>query len=130
MTPKRLILPLCAALALTLPAGAIAKNNNQGHGAAPNAAAGCPPGLAKKNPACVPPGQARKAQPNIYREQEHHRYRVGDRVNGDYIVIQNPARYGLDPYGTYYRVDDEINQIQRDTRTILNFIGLASRILN
>ena len=68
----------------------------------------CPPGLAKKNPPCVPPGQAKK-------QGWDHRHRVGDRLNlADYLLIQDPWRYGLndrdgwnyyrDPYGIY-RVD-------------------------
>jgi len=79
---------------------------------------GCPPGLAKKSVPCVPPGQAKKG----------HGY--GDRVTGDYVIIRNPGRYGLDPDETYYRVGDQIVRVDRDTRKILDFIGAAAAILN
>lgn len=49
---KTLISALVASLALSSPA--FAGNGNGKHGA------GCPPGLAKKNNGCLPPGQAKK----------------------------------------------------------------------
>jgi len=48
---------------------------------------GCPPGLAKKANGCQPSGLAKKQ--GIY-----HR---GDRIHGDYIILRNPGRYGLNP---------------------------------
>ncbi|MBM1813938.1 excinuclease ABC subunit A [Sulfitobacter pseudonitzschiae] len=77
----------------------------------------CPPGLAKKNPPCVPPGQARK-------------YNRGDVINGDYIIIRDPGRYGLDRGQTYYRVGDYVYRVDRDTREVLDLIGAVARILN
>ncbi len=61
---KKLILAL-GALALGFTGPALAKpGHGHGHGpamAAPGyGIAGCPPGLAKKNPPCIPPGQAKK----------------------------------------------------------------------
>lgn len=78
----------------------------------------CPPGLAKKSPACVPPGLAK------------NRYRVGDRISGDYIVIRDPGRWGLDPDETYYRVGDQVLRVDRDTKRVLDLIGAAAAILN
>lgn len=87
----------------------------------PHNIAGCPPGLAKKSPACVPPGQAKKhATP----------YRVGDRIIGDYVIVDPPGRYGLDPRQTYYRVGDNIFRVNRETREVLDFIGAAAALLN
>lgn len=78
----------------------------------------CPPGLAKKSPACIPPGQVGKA------------YRVGDRITGDYVVIRNPGRWGLDPNETYYRIGDQVLRVDRDTKVVLDLIGAAAAILN
>jgi hypothetical protein len=62
----------------------------------------CPPGLAKKDPPCVPPGQAR-----------HMRY------------LDDYARYSLPglPYGQrYVIVEDQIAIIDEETYEILQFI--------
>lgn len=80
----------------------------------------CPPGLAKKATVCVPPGQAKASSPND---------RVGERIKGDYVVVDRPARYGLDPNQTYYRVGDDIFRVDRDTREVLDFIGAAAALL-
>lgn len=81
------------------------------------ASAGCPPGLAKKNPPCVPPGQAKA------------RYNIGDRIERDYIVIRDPYRYGWEN-GTYYRVGDYVYRVDSETRKVLNFIGAAAALLD
>lgn len=94
-------------------------NGAAGHGPVLAQAAHCPPGLAKKNPPCVPPGQVGKA-----------RYRVGDRITGDYILIRDPGRYRLDPNQTYYRVGDYVYRVDRDTRKVLDFLGAAAALLN
>lgn len=77
----------------------------------------CPPGLAKKNPPCVPPGQAKK-------------YGIGDRIDGKYDRIRNPERYGLDRNQTYYRVGDYVYRIDRDTKEVLDLIGAIGAVLN
>src|SRR3954454_9036036 len=59
---------------------------------------GCPPGLAKKNPPCVPPGQAKKL------------FGVGQRfvpgLANPYAYNRIPydlrSQYGLNPYDNYY----------------------------
>ncbi len=90
----------------------------------------CPPGLAKKAVPCVPPGQAKKHS-GYDRDRDHYDgYRRGDVIRGDYVVIREPGRYGLDPYGTYYRVGDQVLRVDRDTREVLDLIGAAARVLN
>ncbi|WP_380055084.1 excinuclease ABC subunit A [Falsihalocynthiibacter sp. SS001] len=79
---------------------------------------GCPPGLAKKNNGCLPPGQAKKI------------YGRGDRLEGDYDLIKNPDRYGLKPGKTYYRLGDYVYQVNRETKEVLDLIGAVSAILN
>jgi hypothetical protein len=83
---------------------------------------GCPPGLAKKSPACVPPGLAKK--------QHHDRYRVGDRIDRDYIVIRDPDRYGLDPGQSYYRAGNYVYRVDRETREVLDLIGAIAAVLD
>ncbi len=85
---------------------------------------GCPPGLAKKSPACIPPGQAKKL------------FGVGQRVplgyNGllGYNAIPNNLRtyYGqqLDPRSRYiydqnylYRVDPRTMMVEQVLNAIL-----------
>ncbi|MHA6262146.1 hypothetical protein ACXYMO_03005 [Arenibacterium sp. CAU 1754] len=87
----------------------------------PGLAAPCPPGLAKKNPPCIPPGQVKN--------RARHRYTVGQNILNDYVIIRNPMLYGLDRYALYYLVGNEIYLMDRDTRKILAFVGLASVLL-
>ncbi|MDF1620034.1 hypothetical protein [Pseudothioclava nitratireducens] len=83
---------------------------------------GCPPGLAKKNNGCRTPGLAKK---------EHtHRYRVGDHIRGDYVIIEYPRRYGLDPRYTYWRTDGYVFRVNRETGEILDLIGAVAAILD
>ncbi|PWJ12131.1 excinuclease ABC subunit A [Jannaschia seohaensis] len=76
---------------------------------------GCPPGLAKKSPACVPPGQAKKAG-----------YAVGDRYEGAWDTVRRD-RYGLPPLAegeAYVRVGDRILRLDREERIILDVVQL------
>ncbi len=121
-------LTIAAALAVlsiaTCPALADSKKHKPpaAHGNG-NAAWGCPPGLAKKSPPCVPPGQAKK----------HYRHHVGEvlRVD-DYVLLRDPRRYGLDesPRWNYYRGDRDIYRVDRQTRRILAVLELADAFLN
>ena len=97
-------------------------------------ARGCPPGLAKKHNGCTPPGHAQqkhhKKDKHYKDDHRYHRYRAGDRIEREYIVIREPARYGLDPRNTYYRVEDDIFKVDSQTRKVINFIGAATALLN
>lgn len=119
---KKLIL-IAGAAALAFTGPALAKPGN-GHGN-PHAqgvmgygAGGCPPGLAKKNPPCMPPGQAKKL------------FGVGQRVPLGYqgLLGYNSLPYNvrnyygnqLDPYSRYvydqnylYRVDPKTMLVQQ-----------------
>jgi hypothetical protein len=86
----------------------------------------CPPGLAKKNPPCVPPGQAKKQAAN-------YGYRVGDDLRvGDFIRIRDPWAYGLDTRSgwDYYRDDRQIYRIDSGTRRILAVLELIEAFSN
>lgn len=113
------------ALLLALPAMAVADRFSQPR--APQAdmilpaAANCPPGLAKKNPPCVPPGQARKSG------DDH--YRIGERLPDSFIILRSPSRYGLDPRYTYYERNGYVVHVDRESRKILNLIGAVADLL-
>jgi hypothetical protein len=88
--------------------------------------AGCPPGLAKKNPPCVPPGQARN-QGVRYGNQ------VGDVLRvGDYIVIRDPRRYDLEQRAgwNYYRDGHRILRVDSGTRRVLAVLELIEAFSN
>ncbi|MFY0632450.1 MAG: RcnB family protein [Vannielia sp.] len=89
---------------------------------------GCPPGLAKKSPACVPPGQAKKAD----RARADHHIRVGSYLDGDYVVVK-PWQYGLEPAprGSRYAVyDGVLVRIDSDTAEVLDLIRAVGAIVN
>lgn len=109
---KFLLLGLVMAIATTAPTASLSKNRID-H---------CPPGLANKNPPCVPPGLAM------------HGLRVGDRLpHGDYIIIRDPHRYRLPRLRrgeSYYRIGDSYVRIHRETREILELIEAVAAILD
>jgi hypothetical protein len=86
---------------------------------------GCPPGLAKKSPACVPPGHAGKGIRSI---------REGDYLyDYSYHQIRYPDRYGLLPPRRgeeYYIVDGRIFSVDQSTYEILDLIGAVAAILD
>lgn len=88
--------------------------------------ADCPPGLAKKNPPCIPPGQARKGD-------VHYGTRIGDVLRvGDYLVIRDPRRYDLAtrPGWSYYRDGDRVYRVDSGTRRILAVLNLIDAFTN
>ena len=98
----------------------------------------CPPGLAKKSPACIPPGQAKKAErsddrPNVLWVGDRH-YHVGDRlVEPRYHYVTRPALYGLDPLldgSRYVIVDNKLVRVDGDTLELLALMRIVDRILD
>ncbi|WP_120635332.1 hypothetical protein [Ruegeria sp. EL01] len=100
-----------AILLLALSPAAVIAGNGKGK------AGHCPPGLAKKAVPCVPPGQVNKL------------YRAGDRIDQDYVWIDDPGRYGLARGGNYVHAGDYVYRIDPDTRKVLNLIGAIADIL-
>ncbi|WP_417741108.1 excinuclease ABC subunit A [Salipiger sp.] len=111
---RTLALAALSAGALTMPIAA---------SAAPK---GCPPGLAKKQNGCNPPGHV-KGYTDRDDDDYRYRYRTGDRIDGDVIILRNPDRYGL-PNGTYYRNDDVVYRVDPETRKVLNVIGAIAAL--
>lgn len=139
-SPRRLSPLIGAALIAVLPLAALADKpahaGKGGHGAskaqtvAPKArtgkriaqANGCPPGLAKKDPACLPPGQARKgvAVGRVVDRSEVH-------------LISRPGLYGLAeaPAGSRYAiVDGRLVRISKDSYKILSVLRAVDAILD
>jgi hypothetical protein len=109
---KRLI-PIVAILALSSTAAAFA--NGPDH---------CPPGLAKKTPACVPPGLAMK-------------YEAGDRIDPetDRRVIRDWDDLGLprpgeDEIYIALPADNEIVRVLRDGLVVVEAIGILENWIN
>lgn len=80
----------------------------------------CPPGLAKKNNGCMPPGQAKK-------------WRVGSRLPGDVVYYPVPndvvVRLGMPPSGyKYVRVAADILMIAVGTSMVVDAIEDLSRL--
>ena len=91
-----------------------AKNVHQGHAAANWwGNRGCPPGLAKKNNGCLPPGIAKQS------------FNVGDRWLGNYglwnynqVPLDWRTQYGLDPVNRYYYRDGYLYSVDPTTRLV------------
>ncbi len=56
-------------------------------------------------------------------------YQVGDRLTTDYMYLYAPERFGLEPDETYYRADGYLFRVDRDTRQVLEVIGLMATLL-
>lgn len=82
--------------------------------------ANCPPGLAKKSPACIPPGQAKRL------------FREGQRVGAGYdyytpygnIPINYRNQYGLDDDYRYIYRDNYIYEVDPVTSLVRRIISL------
>jgi hypothetical protein len=90
---------------------------------------GCPPGLAKKNPPCVPPGQVNKGATTKQWVGRTHIGDVADR--DDLIFIDDYTHYELPPlpYGQRYAlVDNQIIVVDTETYAILQLIQTFSAL--
>ena len=123
-----MILAGVAALATTAPAYAKPDHakGHKGHGAHGSVgygAGGCPPGLAKKNNGCLPPGQAKKL------------YNIGQRWPGNYGYAWNynqipydlRSRYGFDADDRYYYGDGYLYQVDPATMLISQVVSAILR---
>jgi len=73
----------------------------------------CPPGLAKKNNGCLPPGQAKK----LYNVGQRFPAGYGYAWNYNQIPYDLRTRYGLQPNANYYYGDGYLYRV--DPRTML-----------
>lgn len=97
---------------------------------------GCPPGLAKKSPACVPPGQAKTwhnpSADTLHDrwDPEHGLYWRGRNVDESFVFIEEPWRHGLDRNYRYYRRDGYVLRVAPETGRILDLIGAVDALLD
>ena len=123
-----LIIAGVAALATTAPATAKPDHakGNKGHHAKGHVGygmGGCPPGLAKKNNGCLPPGQAKKL------------YNVGQRWPGNYGNVWNynqipydlRNQYGFDQRSNYYYGDGYLYRVDPATQLISQVVSAILR---
>ena len=116
---KRTIIVLSAALLLTVSPAVVAPAFAQKD---------CPPGLAKKNPPCVPPGQA---QQGVTTQEWLNRHRIGDRIDQDEYVYLEDYDYDdwtglprLEDDEAYVVFDDALVVVDRTTLAIIELIRL------
>lgn len=89
----------------------------------------CPPGLAKKDPACIPPGQVGKSwtPDRIYIE--------GDRIRGDYVLIPQDQwdDLSLTPINdgsVYVVIDNQIVRVKESNLVVIEPIRILENVLN
>ena len=101
--------------------GAHAQQNHAGHYG--YAQANCPPGLAKKNNGCLPPGQAKKLRIG-QRYAQSYGY---DRYAYNQIPYDLRRQYDLDPRNNYYYDQGQIYGVDPQTQVIEQIIGALLR---
>lgn len=109
---------------------------NKNHHGERGHASHCPPGLAKKSPACVPPGQARHHRNRDNdRDRDHVRYGngIGEVLRvGDYTIIRDTDRYGFEDRDNwrYYRDGDRAYRVDTNTNKVLAVLNLIQAFSN
>jgi hypothetical protein len=127
---KHLLL-LAGAMTLASTAPAYAKPDHakgQGnphgvHGHVGYGTGGCPPGLAKKNNGCLPPGQAKK----LYNIGQRWPGSYGYRWNYDQIPYDLRTQYGFNPNYRYYYGDGYVYQVDPATMLISQVVSAIVR---
>lgn len=124
MTTKTHVAVVMVALAMATAALADqGGNNGKGQNTADISQGKCPPGLAKKNPPCVPPGQAKQgvisADPDV----------IGAHLPDGYHVVIAPRLYDPDADIIYTRRGDPIYRVARQNGQVMDFIGTIADML-
>jgi hypothetical protein len=84
---------------------------------------GCPPGLAKKNNGCLPPGQAKK----LYGVGQRFPQSYGQRWGYNQIPYDLRSRYGFDPRSNYYYGDGYLYRVDPKTMLIGQVVSAILR---
>ena len=118
----RMLIFMAGAIAIAAAPPAFAKPGKGPHHAAPVAAQGCPPGLAKKRNGCLPPGQARKLFGMGQRIPTGYRYysRYGD------IPSTYRDRFGIPTGQRYIYRDNVVYVVDPTTRLVNRIIDLIN----
>ena len=116
-----LIIAGVAALASAAPAFAKPKHgNHQGNHASMGH---CPPGLAKKNNGCLPPGQAKK----LYNVGQRLPYGYNSYTPYNQIPYDLRNRYDLDNDDRYIYRDNYLYQVDPTTRIVQQVLSAILR---
>ena len=113
-----------AAFAMTAPALAD-PGKGKGHGPKGYAGygGGCPPGLAKKNNGCLPPGQAKK----LYNVGQRWPVGYGQPWTYNQIPYGMRNQYGFDPRYNYYYGDGYVYRVDPATMLISQVVSAILR---
>jgi len=118
-----LILAGVATLAATAPVSAKPDHAKGHNGYAYGYGHSCPPGLAKKNNGCLPPGQAKK----LYNRGQRWPGNYGYAWNYNQIPYDLRNRYGFDPNDRYYYGDGYLYQVDPATMLISQVVSAILR---
>lgn len=80
---------------------------------------GCPPGLAKKNNGCLPPGQAKK----LYNVGQRFPVGYGNVWTYNQIPYDLRTRYGFNPNYNYYYGDGYVYRVDPATMLISQVVS-------
>ena len=80
---------------------------------------GCPPGLAKKNNGCLPPGQAKK----LFRVGQRYNTALGSRYGFGQIPYSLRNQYDLTPRYRYYYDNGYLYQVNPRTMVVQQVIS-------
>ena len=94
----------------------------KGHGYA-YGPGGCPPGLAKKNNGCLPPGQAKK----LYNIGQRWPNNYGYAWNYNQIPYDLRNRYSFDPNSRYYYGDGYVYRVDPATMLVSQVVSAILR---
>ena len=87
---------------------------------------GCPPGLAKKDPPCIPPGLAAQNAVDVTDDP----YGIGERLPAGYTIALDPKLYAPNDWAHFVRQGDEIYRADATTGEVLDKLGLVGKIIN
>jgi hypothetical protein len=130
---KLILIASAAAFAFAGPAYA-KPDHAKGHGKAKHGqhhagtpygygAGGCPPGLAKKNNGCLPPGQAKK----LYNIGQRYPTSYGYNWNYNQIPSDLRQQYGFNQDYNYYYGDGYLYQVNPKTMLIQQVVSALLR---
>lgn len=88
-----------------------------------NARGNCPPGLAKKNTGCLPPGQAKK----MYNVGQRYDRNFGNAWTYNQIPTDLRSRYDFDRDDRYYYRDGYLYQVDPKTMLVQQAISALLR---
>ena len=86
-------------------------------------AGGCPPGLAKKNNGCLPPGQAKK----LYNRGQRFPVNYGYNWNYNQVPYDLRQQYGFNPGYNYYYGEGYLYQVDPKTMLIQQVVSALLR---